>query len=264
LHTRVGKVERTLAALLFFGALAGGAVAFLSGRRWDDLVLAQKPPLEVTTVLSEAYGVKRGTPVLLAGVEAGAVRDVAVMEDERGAVRVEVNLFVSAPFRQFLRRGTIARVKRPPLLGEATIDLLPGARRGEPLAPGDRIAAVAPERVEDEIAAGVRDLHEAVRALIDGRGTAGMLLADNGKIYDEVDEAVKRLTQAASRLESAAVEVGRAAHDIPALVEEARDATREGARVVGAAKKSVFIRGNIEPEKADPHEVEVRPRVAGP
>src|SRR5262249_14086124 len=155
MHTRVGKVERTLAALLFFGALSGGAVAFLAGRGWEDLFGARRPPLELTTVTTEAYGVKRGSPVMIAGVEAGSVRDVSVFADEQGKVRVETALVVDARYRALLRRGTIARVKKPPLLGETTIDLLPGAR-GDRLAGGDRITAVAPERLEEEIAAGVR------------------------------------------------------------------------------------------------------------
>lgn len=183
MHTRVGKVERTLAALLFFGVLSAGAVAFLGGRRWEEVLGSRRPPLEVTTVLSEAYGVKRGTPVMLAGVEAGSVRDVAVLEDAAGAVRVEASLLVDERFRDLLRRGTIARVKKPPLLGETTIDLLPGKRPGAALAGGDRITAVAPERLDEELLAAVREIREATRALIDGHGTAGMLLADEGKIY---------------------------------------------------------------------------------
>jgi ABC-type transporter Mla subunit MlaD len=263
MHTRVGGAERAVASVLFFAVLAGGAVALLAGGRLDDLLGGRQPALTLTIALSEAHGVKRGTSVLIAGVEAGVVRDVEIVAAPAGGARVEAQLSVDGRYRGLLRRGTIARLVRPPLLGETTIDLLPSADEAAPLAPGDRVAAVAPERPEQELAATVRDLREAARALADARGTAGMLLADDGRIYRQVEEAVKRTTEAAGRLESAAADVSKAARGIPPLISEARDAAREASRVVGAAKKSIFIRGNLEEDAPDPREVEVRPRVAG-
>lgn len=270
MHTRVGRFERALAALLFFGATAAAALTLLGGGRAERLI-DRRPSLELWIRLSEAYGLKRGSAVHIAGVEAGVVRDVTIANALEG-VRVEALLSIDGRFRDILRRGTLARVRKPPVFGETSIDLVPAPAGGGPageaerplLADGDRIAAVAPERLEEELAAAVRDLREATRLLVDRQGTAGLLLADEGRLYRAVDEAIQRTAAAAEKLERAAVDISRAAKDIPALVEEARVATERANEVVGAAKKSVFIRGNLDDPGARPREVEVAPRPPPP
>ncbi len=91
---------------------------------WMSIKLARKEFLaghgyEVRAAFSNGSGLRRGTPVVIAGVEIGRVESVG-LEDYEAKVRMVIKREV------VLQTDTIASIKTKGLIGEKYIELTPG------------------------------------------------------------------------------------------------------------------------------------------
>jgi len=75
---------------------------------------------EVQVAFSNGGGLRRGTPVLIAGVEIGRIESVG-LEDYEAKIRMVIQKGV------VLQSDTIASIKTKGLIGEKYIELTPGA-----------------------------------------------------------------------------------------------------------------------------------------
>jgi phospholipid/cholesterol/gamma-HCH transport system substrate-binding protein len=92
---------------------------------WMSIKLARKEffarnGYEVQAVFSNGSGLRRGTPVVIAGIEIGQVESVG-LEDYEAKVRLLIKQGVVLP------TDTIASIKTKGLIGEKYIELNPGA-----------------------------------------------------------------------------------------------------------------------------------------
>ena len=92
---------------------------------WLSIKLARKEffarnGYEVQAAFSNGSGLRRGTPVVIAGVEIGRVESVG-LEDYEAKVRIVIQQ------RVILQGDTIASIKTKGLIGEKYIELTPGA-----------------------------------------------------------------------------------------------------------------------------------------
>jgi phospholipid/cholesterol/gamma-HCH transport system substrate-binding protein len=95
---------------------------------WMSVKLARKESFassgyEVQTTFSNGGGLRRGTPVVIAGVEIGRVESVG-LEDYEAKVRMRIQQGV------VLQSDTFASIKTKGLIGEKYIELTPGASDG--------------------------------------------------------------------------------------------------------------------------------------
>jgi phospholipid/cholesterol/gamma-HCH transport system substrate-binding protein len=92
---------------------------------WLSIKLARKEffarnGYEVQAAFSNGSGLRRGTPVVIAGVEIGRVESVG-LEDYEAKARIVIRQGV------ILQGDTIASIKTKGLIGEKYIELTPGA-----------------------------------------------------------------------------------------------------------------------------------------
>jgi len=92
---------------------------------WLSIKLARKDffatgGYEVQAAFSNGGGLRRGTPVVIAGVEVGRVESVG-LQDYEAKVRMVIQPGVA------LQSDTIASIKTKGLIGEKYIELTPGA-----------------------------------------------------------------------------------------------------------------------------------------
>ena len=92
---------------------------------WLSIKLARKEffarnGYQLQAAFSNGSGLRRGTPVVIAGVEIGRVESVG-LEDYEAKVRIVVQPGVA------LQTDTIASIKTKGLIGEKYIELAPGA-----------------------------------------------------------------------------------------------------------------------------------------
>lgn len=126
--------SRSMEILVGFFFALGVAAIFLLTFRVASLDGPERGGYRVTAAFEHIGGLKAGSPVTLAGVRVGRVRNIAIDPDSLDAqVVMEI-----APQYDFLPRDTSAKILTSGLLGEQYIGLDPGGDL-ESLAEGDRI-----------------------------------------------------------------------------------------------------------------------------
>jgi len=108
---------------------------------WLSIKLARKEffarnGYQLQAAFSNGSGLRRGTPVVIAGVEIGRVESVG-LEDYEAKVRIVVQPGVA------LQTDTIASIKTKGLIGEKYIELTPGAS-DQTIKPGGVIRETQP------------------------------------------------------------------------------------------------------------------------
>jgi phospholipid/cholesterol/gamma-HCH transport system substrate-binding protein len=91
---------------------------------------------EITAVFSNCSGLRRGSSVMIAGVEVGRVKEIQLQDYE-----AKVALIINS--RVVLQKDTIASIKTKGLIGEKYIELTPGGA-DEKIAPGGLIHDTEP------------------------------------------------------------------------------------------------------------------------
>jgi phospholipid/cholesterol/gamma-HCH transport system substrate-binding protein len=91
---------------------------------------------EVQAVFANCNGVRSGSPVMIAGVEIGRVKQIALQEYE-AKIKMVIHSEVA------LQKDSIASIKTKGLIGEKYIELTPGAA-DEKIKPGGTIRDTEP------------------------------------------------------------------------------------------------------------------------
>lgn len=184
--------ELKIGILTVFSVVMAGLLIFLVGNSGG--FFWQRYPLKV--VFDNVAGVKSGSPVRLAGMEVGAVTDVAF-----APLGVEVTIEISKDVRPLVTDRSTAAVGSISLLGEGAVDIVPGPG-GVPL---DDWAYLPAGLAEGSIAAvtaeatlGMAEARRMMEDLRAGKGTMGRLFSD-----DTVYREMVRFVQAAERVTSA-------------------------------------------------------------
>jgi len=118
-----------------FLAIGIGCLAWLSIKLARNEFFARNG-YEVQAAFSNGSGLRRGTPVVIAGVEIGRVESVR-LEDYEAKVRILIQQGV------VLQSDTIASIKTKGLIGEKYIELTPGAS-DKTIKPGGLIRETQP------------------------------------------------------------------------------------------------------------------------
>lgn len=126
---RVGMiVVLALGGLLGFVALAGGGPGFLSPRRTIDVIFR------------DGQGIRAGSPVRVAGVDAGRVTAVE-LTPINGTLRARVRLSVPATLGARLRADLKITIQAS-LTGQSLINIVDSGRSEQPLVPDQVVAGV--------------------------------------------------------------------------------------------------------------------------
>lgn len=90
---------------------------------------------EVKAVFTNGNGIRAGSPILIAGVEVGRVKQIALQDYE-----AQVTLLIQPGV--VLQKDAIASIKTKGLIGEKYIEITPGG--GDPVAPGGLLRDTEP------------------------------------------------------------------------------------------------------------------------
>ncbi|MBI4365506.1 MAG: MCE family protein [Deltaproteobacteria bacterium] len=122
LETKVGLFALAILALIAFATLkVGEQTTVLSGG------------YAVIVTLDSAVGINTKTPVEIAGIQVGVVKDIELIESRRAKAELLINRSVKLPI------GTQAMVRAKGFLGDTYIELIPGPVDGAPLPAGAEV-----------------------------------------------------------------------------------------------------------------------------
>jgi phospholipid/cholesterol/gamma-HCH transport system substrate-binding protein len=170
--------------VITIGALIIGAVLVfsLTGTRgffWQRYILK--------TRLANVIGLAKGSPVRVAGVQVGSVKEVQFMGEQ-----VDVVFDMRRDLRDRITTSSIARLGSVSLLGEGAIDISPAAA-GTPIPEWGYVPAGKPPLqiadITDQASRSVDEITGLVRDMRAGKGTAGKLMTDD-RLYTDLQQFI--------------------------------------------------------------------------
>src|SRR5512139_674221 len=124
---RVGLVVTGALAVLFFTILFAGNLGELFTSR-----------ATIFATFDDVKGLQRGAPVWFAGVQIGAVNSIQVISGEKVKVATSIDKSALA----YLKRDSRATILTLGLLGDKYVEMSPGSKEAEGLAPGGTVEGV--------------------------------------------------------------------------------------------------------------------------
>lgn len=177
-----GSSELRVGVFVTLTLIVGGILVFVIGGQ-SSLFASQR---SYETVFDSVDGLRPGSPVRVAGIEAGTVERVEFGSDGQVHVFVEVREDASA----FIREGTTASIGSKGLLGDQLIDLTVG--QGDPLDEG----AVIPTRERSLLTSFLGNTGEQAEGIVGNldRITAGLAnTLDDEQVQQDIRDIVHNL-----------------------------------------------------------------------
>ncbi len=135
-----------------FVLLSLGILSYLVFQSGDFYM---KPGFTVRFVFSFVHGIDAGTPVKLAGVNVGEVKQTQVVRNPKGETQVEVGAWIAQGV--YIEDDARAVIKSLGMLGEKYIEIIPGTPGEKMIGNGSTVIGKNPFAIED-IAEGTREL----------------------------------------------------------------------------------------------------------
>ena len=210
-------------------ALAGMLIFVLSGQGGG--FVWQRYSLK--TVFTDIAGLGEGSPVRVAGVEAGSVTAINFIGD-----RVEVTFELADSMRPRITTASLASLGSVSLLGESSVDITASVN-GTPVPEWGYVksgpAAGSFTTVATEATKGIEELTALLQEIRGGRGTVGRLFTDEA-LYTELNGLIAAAEDVVSNVNQGRGTFGRLAND-PAAA-KALEASLQNFEAVSARLKA--------------------------
>ncbi len=169
----------------------------------------------LSTVVSNANGLRIGNNVRYAGIVVGSVDDIVFVNDS--TLRIE--MILEERVRDFIRKDAVASIGTDGLVGNVIVNISPGtgnqprAKDGEIIAyysrPDPNSMLETLDTTNDNVAVLSKKLLEISMNLNEGQGTLPLLLR-NAEVAVDVAQTLKNLRQATESLTRTSMELQRA------------------------------------------------------
>lgn len=163
-----------------------------------------KPGYEVRLKFRSVNGIESGSPVRLAGVAVGEVKEIRVFRDEGGDTQVEVLAWISQDI--YIEDDAKVSVQTLGLLGEKFIEITPGTSGNKTLVHDGTISGKSPVDMDLLIENGSRLITKMETAM----DSINELIADNEfkasvkGTFSHADQAAKNFVEMSDDLKDAA------------------------------------------------------------
>ena len=191
-----------------FVLLALGILTYLVFRSGDFYM---KPGYTVRFVFSFVQGIDGGTPVKLAGVTVGEVKEIHVVRNPKGETQVELGAWIAQGV--YIEDDAKAVIKTLGMLGEKYIEIIPGTPGNKTIGNGSTVIGKSPFAIED-IAEGTRQLIAQLQSVSENvNGVVGDpefktafkgTFVNADRTFSDADVVVKNFTKASEDLKDAA------------------------------------------------------------
>ncbi|MBI3582579.1 MAG: MCE family protein [Nitrospinae bacterium] len=201
---------------------------------------------KIKAVFKEGEGLKAGIPIILSGIDIGAIKSVQLNEQNQ----VEAILEIRKVYQNKIRNDSKATVAKAGFIGEQRIKIYPGSVSlpiipnggsitvEEGMAMEDMVNRVKPvlENVEktlnkiaeitgnipstatSDILGNIKSITEDIKK---GKGTAGAILTER-ELYNNINETVKKADTAMQKINDILVKVDNTSSHLPEITQTVR------------------------------------------
>ncbi len=185
---KVGIVITIALLVLFFTVFFAGGL--------ENLFI---PKVEIKANINDVKGLRNGSPVWIAGIEIGSVKNMKLHE-EHGII---IAMSIRQDLLNFIKKDSKATVQTMGLLGDKYIEISPGSPAAMPISKGDIIEGKSQLEIKDLVDASagsiskitdfVDKLDKFMEKIEKSEGTVGKLINDPA-VYQNLSESTKRLS----------------------------------------------------------------------
>ena len=194
-----------------------------------------KPGYELRFKFKAVNGIESGSPVRLAGVSVGEVKEIRVLRDEKGETQVEVIAWISQGI--YIEDDAKVSVQTLGLLGEKYVEVTPGTGGNKTLAHQGEIAGKPPMDMDQLIESGGRLITKMEKAM----DSINELIADN-----EFKSSVKGTFNHADKAATNFVEMSDDLKDAAKSAKIVMARLRDGEGTIGKLLKDDKMAKNLE------------------
>ena len=201
---------------------------------------------KIKAVFKEGEGLKAGIPIILSGIDIGAIKSVQLNEQNQ----VEVTLEIRKVYQNKIRNDSKATVAKAGFIGEQRIKIYPGSvslpiipdggtiKVEEVMAIEDMVNRVKPvlENVEktlnkiteiignipstaaSDILGNIKSITEDLKT---GKGSAGAILTER-ELYNNINETVKKAEASMQKVNNILVKVDNTSGHLPEITQSIR------------------------------------------
>jgi phospholipid/cholesterol/gamma-HCH transport system substrate-binding protein len=208
---RVGILVITSFAILTFAIILIGGKAGFFTRTYD-----------LRTYLPSASGLKKGSLVWVAGIEAGNVHSVDFSSSPDPRRAVQVTMRVTRNFQRAIREDSVASLGSIGLLGDKYLDISRGTDASPMITPDGEIRSSSEADIKkiiqnsNDLVANLGDLVDKINAItskIDkGQGTIGKFINDPS-LYNKLNQTVEEAQGVVAKLKSGDGSLGKFIND---------------------------------------------------
>lgn len=219
--------------------VVGGLILFVGGLFLiGDRRLLFARQFELNTAFGKVTGLRVGTPVRLAGLDAGEVLEIVL--PVRPSDKFGVRMRLREDVRPLVRTDSVAGVQTDGIVGGAFIQIAVGTDAAPIVAPGATITGNDPIEFADLIA--------------EGRDTFRLLSREVTDVTDQVSAALVVLTETVTTANGVIAEVGGSAGTLAATgveaMEEVRGTVAEARAIVSNLKDGQGTIGQLLTDRA--------------
>jgi phospholipid/cholesterol/gamma-HCH transport system substrate-binding protein len=198
--------ELKIGVLTIVALIIGAVLVFsLTGTRgffWERYNLK--------TRLANVAGLAAGSPVRVAGVQVGSVKEVQFAGEQ-----VDVVFDMKRDLRDRITTASMARLGSVSLLGESSVDISPSTA-GTPIPEWGYVpAGTAPKLIADitdQASTSIDQINGLIKDLRAGKGTAGKLMTDE-QLYRELNQFVATAGEVTRTIQQGRGTVGKLLND---------------------------------------------------
>lgn len=201
---------------------------------------------KIKAVFKEGEGLKAGIPIILSGIDIGAIKSVQLNEQNQ----VEAILEIRKVYQNKIRNDSKATVAKAGFIGEQRIKIYPGSpslpiipdggkinveegmaiedlvNRVKPVLENvektlNKIAEIAgniPSTAASDIIGNIKSITEDIKK---GKGTAGAILTER-ELYNNINETVKKADTAMQKINDILVKVDNTSGHLPEITQSIR------------------------------------------
>ncbi len=170
---------------------------YLIGQRQDMF----KKTFTVSAYFQNVNGLQKGNNVRYAGIDIGIVKDITMINDST----IKIDMTIEEKIIIHIKKNAIATIGSDGLVGNMIINIVPGKGSSELISNGDIIQSYSKIGADDILstlsvssenaAILTSDLLKITTAMLEGKGTVGLLLNDTTMARD-LKQSVKNLKMA--------------------------------------------------------------------
>jgi phospholipid/cholesterol/gamma-HCH transport system substrate-binding protein len=205
---------------------------------------------KIKAVFKEGEGLKAGIPIILSGIDIGAIKSAQLNEENK----VEVTLEIRKMYQNKIRTDSKATVAKAGFIGEQRIKIFPGSPSLPVISDGgsitveegmaiedivnrvrpalenvektlNKIAEIAgniPSTAASDILGNTKSITDNIKIITEdikkGRGTAGAILTERD-LYNNINETVKKADNAMQKINDILVKVDNTSGHLPEITQ---------------------------------------------